>query len=65
MQKNENIRKNKELYGGDYMIKNAQSLMAKSKNLATYNITPNEILQNYITVLSSIAKILNSNFFIS
>lgn len=31
------------------MIKNAQSLMAKSKNLATkYNITPNEILQNYM-----------------
>lgn len=31
------------------MIKNAQSLMAKSKNLATkYNITPNEVLQNYM-----------------
>lgn len=31
------------------MIKNAQSLMDKSKNLATkYNITPNEILQNYM-----------------
>lgn len=31
------------------MIKNAQSLMAKSKKLATkYNITPNEILQNYM-----------------
>lgn len=31
------------------MIKNAQSLMAKSKNLANkYNITPNEVLQNYM-----------------
>ena len=31
------------------MIKNAQSLMAKSKNLAIkYNITPNEVLQNYM-----------------
>lgn len=31
------------------MIKNAQSLMAKSKNLATKNnITPNEVLQNYM-----------------
>ncbi len=31
------------------MIKNAQSLMAKSKNLATkYNITSNEVLQNYM-----------------
>lgn len=31
------------------MIKSAQSLMAKSKNLATkYNITPNEVLQNYM-----------------
>lgn len=31
------------------MIKNAQSLMAKSKNLATkYNITTNEVLQNYM-----------------
>ena len=31
------------------MIKNAQSLMDKSKNLAIkYNITPNEVLQNYM-----------------
>lgn len=31
------------------MIKNAQSLMDKSKNLAIkYNITPNDVLQNYM-----------------
>ena len=31
------------------MIKNAQSLMDKSKNMAIkYNITPNEVLQNYM-----------------
>ncbi len=31
------------------MIKNAQSLMAKAKNLATKcNITSNEVLQNYM-----------------
>ena len=31
------------------MIKNAKSLMDKSRNLAaTYNITANEVLQNYM-----------------
>ena len=48
------------------MIKNAQSLMAKSKNLATrYNITPNEVLQNYmferILERLSISKYKNKN----
>ena len=51
------------------MIKNAQSLMAKSKNLATrYNITPNEVLQNYmferILERLSISKYKNKNNFI-
>ena len=67
MQKNEGIRQSKKLYGGDYMIKNAKSLMDRANNLAQRcDITTNEILQNYMfeRVLERLSKSKYKNNFI-
>ncbi len=65
--KNEGIRQSKKLYGGDYMIKNAKSLMDRANNLAQRcDITTNEILQNYMfeRVLERLSKSKYKNNFI-